>query len=237
MGTVSRSHPRVNIGVFVPDLDDAPYLATEVESRLYNVTLLPRAPIHQLLDFSFLQSSRNGLRSLLVLEGGSCVSLERSGRVQSGRALPVELIVRPFGLATCAKIPTSDSMMERTERLMARWAAQDEPQAGRDPLKGGHVATVEERADHAGLNPSGVPTGLALCEECGEWNGWCLDRNAPEPTLVPVYCGCLNWTLCARCEEPFAERTVHGCWWDPDEERPRYVPGSLAFAHHCQAEE
>jgi hypothetical protein len=234
MGTVSRSEPRVNVGVFVPDLDDAPYLATEVESRLFSVTLLPPAPLHQLLDFSFLQSSRNGLRSLLVLEGGSCIALERSGRVQAGRALPVDLTVRPFGLAPCAEIPTSDAMMARTERLMARWAEQDDRPVGRDPLKGGHLASEEERADHRGLNPSGVPTGLALCEECGEWCGWCLDPAAPEPTLVPVYCSCLNATRCAACEEPFAARTVHGCWWDPEEQRPRYVPGSLAFAHRCE---
>ena len=233
MGTVSRSEPRVNVGVFVPDLDDAPYLATEVESRLYSVTLLPRSPLHQLLDFSFLQSSRNGLRSLLVLEGGSCISLERSGRVQSGRALPVELPVRPFALATCAEIPTSDSMMERTERLMARWAEQPERPPGRDPLKGGHLATAEERSEYAGLNAGGVPVGLALCDECGEWSGWCLDPAVAEPTLVPVWCRCQNTTRCARCEEPFAERTVHGCWWDPEEARPRYVPGSLAFAHRC----
>lgn len=233
MGTVSRSEPRVNVGVFVPDLDDAPYLATEVESRLYSVTLLPRSPLHQLLDFAFLQSSRNGLRSLLVLEGGSCISLERSGRVQSGQALPVELPVRPFALATCAEIPTSDEMMERTERLMARWAEQPERAPGRDPLKGGRLATPDERSEYAGLNAGGVPVGLALCEECGEWSGWCLDPAAAEPTLVPVWCRCQNTTHCARCEEPFAERTVHGCWWDPERARPRYVPGSLAFAHRC----
>lgn len=234
MGAISHSEPRVNVSLSVPRFDGAPFLATQLESDLCNVTLLPRAPIHELLEFAFVQSTRNGLPSVLVLDAHSCVSLERSGRIQPGRSAPVDTGIVVHELETCAEIPGSDEMLERMERLAALWVSQGDRALHRDRLRGGHVATAEEIEEHGGRNPDGIPNGLGRCEECGEWTGWCL---APEPidapTLVPVYCRCMNDTRCARCEQPFAERTIHGCWWDEPAGALRYVPGTLALAHRC----
>jgi hypothetical protein len=234
MGAISHSEPRVNVSLSVPRFDGAPFLATQLESDLCNVTLLPRAPIHELLEFAFVQSTRNGLKSVLVLDAHSCVSLERSGRIQPGRSAPVDTGIVVHELETCAEIPGSDEMLERMERLAALWVSQGDRALHRDRLRGGHVATAEEIEEHGGRNPDGIPNGLGRCEECGEWTGWCL---APEPidapTLVPVYCRCMNDTRCARCEQPFAERTIHGCWWDEPAGALRYVPGTLALAHRC----
>ena len=234
MGAISHSEPRVNLSHSVPPFDGAPFLATRLETDLCNVTLLPRAPIHELLDFAFLQSTRNGLLSVLVLDEDSCVSLERNGRIQPGRTQPVDTRIAVHELEPCAEIPGSDEMLERLERLAALWASQADDAPAPDRLKGGRPASAEEIDEFAGCNPDGIPTGLGRCEECGEWTGWCLDPEADEHrALVPVYCRCLNTTCCARCDEPFAERTIHGCWWDEAAGALRYVPGRLALGHRC----
>jgi hypothetical protein len=234
MGAISHSEPRVNVSLSVPRFDGAPFLATQLESDLCNVTLLPRAPIHELLEFSFVQSTRNGLKSVLVLDEHSCVSLERSGRIQPGRTAPVDTGIVVHELETCAEIPGSDEMLERMERLAALWVSQGDRALHRDRLRAGHVATAEELEEHGGRNSDGIPIGLGRCDECGEWTGWCLDPEPVDaPTLVPVYCRCMNDTRCARCDTPFAERTIHGCWWDEPAGALRYVPGTLALAHRC----
>ena len=234
MGAISHSEPRVNVPLSVPRFDGAPFLATQLESDLCNVTLLPRAPIHELLEFAFVQSTRNGLRSVLVLDEHSSVSLERSGRIQPGRTAPVDTGIVVHELETCAEIPGSSEMLERMERLAALWVSQGDRVLYRDRLRGGHVATAEEIEEHSGRNPDGIPIGLGRCEECGEWTGWCLDPEPEgDPTLVPVYCRCMNDTRCARCDQPFADRTIHGCWWDEPAGALRYVPGTLALAHRC----
>lgn len=234
MGAISHSEPRVNVSLFVPRFDGAPFLVTQLESDLSNVTLLPQAPIHELLDFAFLQSTRNGLRSVLVLDEDSCVSLERNGRIQPGRALPVDTGIVVHALEVCAEIPGSTEMLERMERLAALWASQGDGPVRPDPLRAGHAASDDELEEYAGRGPDGVPTGLGRCDDCGEWTGWCLDP-APEsePAIVPVYCRCLNATCCARCEHPFAERAIRGCWWDEAAGALRYVPGTLALGHRC----
>ena len=180
MGAISHSEPRVNVSLSVPRFDGPPFLTTQLESDLCNVTLLPRAPIHELLEFAFVQSTRNGLRSVLVLDAHSCVSLERSGRIQPGRTLPVDTAIVVHELETCAEIPGSDEMLERMERLAALWASQGDRTLDRDRSRGGHPATAEEIEEHAGRNPDGIPTGLGMCEECGEWTGWCLDPESDE---------------------------------------------------------
>jgi hypothetical protein len=234
MGAISHSEPRVNVFLSVPRFDGAPFLATQLESDLSNVTLLPLAPIHELLDFAFVQSTRNGLRSVLVLDEDSCVSLERNGRIQPGRAHPVDTGIVVHELEVCAEIPGSEEMLERMERLAALWASQGDRAVRPDPLKGGHAATDAELEEHAGRNPDGIPVGLGRCEDCEEWTGWCLDPE-PEgaPALVPVYCRCMNTTCCARCDRPFASRAIRGCWWDESVNELRYVPGTLALAHRC----
>ena len=108
MGAISHSEPRVNLSHSVPPFDGAPFLATRLETDLCNVTLLPRAPIHELLDFAFLQSTRNGLLSVLVLDEDSCVSLERNGRIQPGRTQPVDTRIAPAftgGRVTARPLP------------------------------------------------------------------------------------------------------------------------------------
>jgi len=234
MGAISHSEPRVNVSLSVPRFDGAPFLATQLESDLCNVTLLPRSPLHELLDFSFVQSTRNGLKSVLVLDEESCVSLERNGRIQPGRAQPVDTGIVVHELETCAEIPGSEEMLERLERLAALWVSQGDRAVHPDRLRGGHVASEDEIEEFAGRNPDGIPVGLGRCDDCGEWTGWCLDPDPDgPPALVAVYCRCMNATCCARCDDPFAERTIHGCWWDEPAGALRYVPGTLALAHRC----
>jgi hypothetical protein len=103
-----------------------------------------------------------------------------------------------------------------------------------DTTKGGRRATTEELVRLAGAGPTGVPSGLFKCRDCGELKGECLDPNRVfKGMIMQVTCRCENDNRCARCGRPLDGHKLDANYFDPADGMIWHTPGFCALSHRC----
>lgn len=98
------------------------------------------------------------------------------------------------------------------------------------------IGKLREAEDLRGIQENGIPKGLSLCSQCGDWQGTCLD-SIPDlgEHVVRVSCFCQNNNRCAGCGGLLYQRKLNGNYYDPNDGKIWHVPGFSGIGHTCQS--
>ena len=69
-----------------------------------------------------------------------------------------------------------------------------------DPIDCVRDATAEDRAHLGQFRGAGIPAGVGICVDCGDWKGKCCNPESSYPDKAwTLTCLCRNDNRCARC--------------------------------------
>lgn len=220
--------------------DGFPYFISRIVPAMHHFILLPATwSTPMLIDFAEQQAAANKYISALVIGPTSCMWLDGSGKHGWSTVLPRPTLPISGALEPCIAIPPGDELAERKRRFNVL-AAQGRKLGGRlpnFPIDCLRHASDDDLVTLEGRQAAGVPSGLVLCSECGQWRGDCLDPVITDtdyrPAIVTISCACGNDTLCARCLEPLARFRLNTCAWNADAKAVEFFPGFEGLEHSC----
>ena len=224
--TILQMHPKVY-----------PYLATRVVPTMYHIIVLPKRKQGELVEIARTQVSYNKLKSCLVLGDEEAIYFDPDGSEARSSIVPFGGVLINNQLKPCRIFPEDQELRAREEALKKYIESLN--QRGHmlgDLTKGMRKATPQEADNLRGLQEGGVPKGLVLCSQCGEWQGACLDpSHLPEKEyIVQVHCRCQNDNLCALCGDLLSNRKLNANYYNTEDGKIWHVPGFCGFKHICK---
>ena len=218
-----------------------PYLMIRITDRLFHINLLSktigtRFSAENLMMLAQVQADANKFDTCLVLDENAGVYFSPGAEPHLSKQIPTGGPFTTDRLRLSVDQPETEDLLRRRKELDAFIGIDSS--GGRyltgDFRKGGRKANPEELLCLRGVQENGLPKGIIVCPECGDYRGECLDPSIePQGFVVKVSCYCENDSLCAYCGEKRHERKPGSNNYDPKDGQIWHTPFFCGLSHKC----
>jgi hypothetical protein len=215
-----------------------PYLVVRIMSALYHINLLSaeRSSLDWLCNIAQAQANANKFEVCLVLNAQVGVYFPSRHKPYSSEEIPRGGIAMTDQLRLCVDQPFGEDFLRRRRDLEV-FIESNSLKSGvllGDLRKGGRKATQEELISLQGVQENGLPKGIVICPDCGDYRGECLDACPyTHGLVVRVSCYCENDNLCAYCGGKLYKRKLHANYYNTADGRIWHVPSFSGLSHRC----